>query len=398
MKKLPCLKKNSLPGWICIGKILLVAVSIATGYNLQAQPKSYASSHLKITPIQPNLYVHESYLQTDNWSKVGCNGMIYISGDSAVVFDTPASDTASIELIRVLRKKWKLKVKAVVINHFHNDCLAGLAEFHKAGIHSISNELTRELAKAAGSPLPREVFKGEQVLLVNGKQVINRYFGEGHTKDNIVSYVPEYKALFGGCLVKSLDAGFGFVGDANIISWSTTIRAVQAAYPEVATVVPGHGPYGDGALLAFTASLFAVPQIAKSGTATNRDSLYYQIQALDSAFFDAFNRRQLDEVMSYFSPELEFYHDKGGMDNYEQTRTKSKQLFERNTESGFRRDMEPGTLEVYPVPGSGAIQINRHRFCHIENNKMDCGSFKNIMVWKKEGDRWLITRVISVDH
>ena len=102
--------------------------------------------------------------------------------------------------------------------------------------------------------------------------------------------------------------------------------------------------------------------------------------------------------MAYFSSDLEFYHDKGGKDDYAQTRSKMEQLFARNTETGFRRDLEPGSLQVYPVPGSGAIQINRHRFCHIEQGKMDCGSFKNIMVWKKEGDQWLITRVISVDH
>ena len=398
MKKPPYLNKNSLPGWTCICSILLVAVWLLTGYNTQAQPKPYESGHLKITRIQPNLYVHESYLQTDSWGKVGCNGMIYIRGDSAIVFDTPASDKASIELIRLLRKKWKIHIKAVVVNHFHNDCLAGLEVFHKAGILSISNERTRALAKAAGSPLPQQVFKDEQQLQLNGRQVINRYFGEGHTKDNIVSYIPEYKALFGGCLVKALNAGFGFVGDANITSWSKTIRAVQTAYPELTTVVPGHGPAGNGALLEFTATLFDVPVTEKTTAIHQQDSLYQLIQTLDSAFFDAFNRRQLEEVMTYFSADLEFYHDKGGKDNYVQTRIKMKQLFERNTETGFRRDMEAGTLEVYPVPGSGAIQINRHQFCHIENKKMDCGSFKNIMVWKKEGDQWLITRVISVDH
>jgi metallo-beta-lactamase class B len=397
MKKLPCLTKNSLPGWNFTNRFLLVLL-LLSGYNLQAQPKPYKSDQLTITRLEPNLYVHESWLHTDTWGKVGCNGMIYVSGDSAIIFDTPASDTASRELIRLIQKKWKLRIKAVIVNHFHNDCLAGLEDFHKAGINSIANERTRELAKATGSPLPKQVFKNELIVELNGKQVINRYFGEGHTRDNIASYVPEYQALFGGCLVKAQNAGFGFVGDANIAAWATTIRSIQQAYPAIKTVVPGHGPAGNAGLLDFTANLFRLPAVEGKAITNTNDSLYQLIYSLDSAFFDAFNRRELEQAMAYFSRDLEFYHDKGGKDDYALTRSKMEQLFARNTETGFRRDLEPGSLEVYPVPGSGAIQINRHRFCHIEQGKMDCGSFKNIMVWKKEGDQWLITRVISVDH
>ena len=44
------------------------------------------------------------------------------------------------------------------------------------------------------------------------------------------------------------------------------------------------------------------------------------------------------------------------------------------------------------------LQTGMHRFCHIENGKDDCGTFKYVMVWKKKKEQWMVTRVISYDH
>ena len=41
------------------------------------------------------------------------------------------------------------------------------------------------------------------------------YFGEGHTKDNIMGYFTEDQALFGGCLIKKVGASKGYLGDAK---------------------------------------------------------------------------------------------------------------------------------------------------------------------------------------
>lgn len=399
MKKQNYLMKNYLPGWTYTNKLILICLLLLAGNSVSAQTRSYKSDRLELVPINPSLYVHISYLNTNEWGKVGCNGMVYINKDSAYVFDTPASDTASQELIRVLQKKWKLKIKGVIVNHYHNDCLAGLMVFHKAGISSYASELTIKAAKKENLSVPQHGFAEKQVLKIGNQEIINQYFGEAHTKDNIVSYIPEFNALFGGCMAKAIDAGFGHVGDANIAAWANTIRAVQAGFPAIKVVVPGHGDYGDGSLLDFTAGLFALPAMdLKTNAAVPDQDLFNTIQELDSAFFDAFNRRDLEATMSFFSPDLEFYHDKGGKDDYKITREKLNNLFTNNASNGFRRDLIPGSMEVFPVPGFGAIQVNRHLFCHIENKKLDCGTFKNIMVWNKMGDQWKITRVLSFDH
>lgn len=63
------------------------------------------------------------------------------------------------------------------------------------------------------------------------------YPGKGHSADNIVVWLPQYKVLFGGCLVKSLDyGGLGSTTDAEVI-------------------VPGHGGWGSIELTEHTLEL-----------------------------------------------------------------------------------------------------------------------------------------------
>ncbi len=126
------------------------------------------------------------------------------------------------------------------------------------------------------------------------------------------------------------------------------------------------------------------------------DSLFQKISQLDKKVFDAFNRRDTVLFASMFSKDLEFFHDKAGLTGYKET-TDFLQSTIRNG-SDLQRTLIPGTMEVYPVPGYGAIQTGTHEFCHTEQNKKDCGRFKFLHIWKQTGDHWQITRVISYDH
>jgi hypothetical protein len=64
----------------------------------------------------------------------------------------------------------------------------------------------------------------------------------------------------------------------------------------------------------------------------------------------------------------------------------------------IRRDLLEGSLEVYPIKDFGAIEIGTHRFCQKENGKEDCGNFPFVMIWKKSGNSWKVSRVISYGH
>lgn len=50
------------------------------------------------------------------------------------------------------------------------------------------------------------------------------------------------------------------------------------------------------------------------------------------------------------------------------------------------------------MPGFGAMQFGEHRFCHTENGKPDCGTFRFAHVWRKEGETWKLSRVLSYGH
>ena len=213
----------------------------------------YSSENLKIEKISENIFRHISYLNTNDFGKVSCNGMIYLNGNKAIVFDTPTNDEASAELINWIGEK---DIEAVVITHFHADCLAGLKEFHSNGIKSYANNKTIELAKANNYILPQNGFDKKLEINIGNEIVLTKYFGQGHTIDNVIGYIPSEKAMFGGCLIKRLGAGKGNLEDANIVDWPITVAAIKKEFPEVEVIIPGHGKNGGKELLNYTIELF----------------------------------------------------------------------------------------------------------------------------------------------
>jgi metallo-beta-lactamase class B len=236
---------------------------------------NYESESLKIVKISEHTFIHISYLQTQSFGKVECNGLIFLNKSKAIIFDTPTDNIVSNELIDFLAKQ-NITTKAVVINHFHDDCLGGLEAFHKRNIISYANQETlkqllakenvtyygkskveREQLKNKSLVLPKKVFKNHQNIKLGNKKILNYYPGKAHTIDNIVSYIPSEQVLFGGCMVKSVNATKGNLADADTIAWPQTIHNVKNKFKKVKWVVPGHGSHGDSLLLDYTIQLFS---------------------------------------------------------------------------------------------------------------------------------------------
>ncbi|MFK8101870.1 MAG: subclass B1 metallo-beta-lactamase [Saprospiraceae bacterium] len=217
---------------------------------------TYKSDTLTIEKLTKNTFRHLSYLSTTSFGKVACNGMIVIDQQEALIFDTPTNDADAKELIDWVESNLKCKVIGVVVSHFHVDCLGGLNEFHDRQIPSYASLKTIELAKLAGMAVPQIGFEASRELQVGTKTVHNEFFGEGHTRDNIVAYFPAEKVLFGGCLIKCLGANKGYLGDANTQEWSKTVRAIQEKYKDIKVIIPGHGQPGNTDLLKYTIELF----------------------------------------------------------------------------------------------------------------------------------------------
>lgn len=163
-------------------------------------------------------------------------------------------------------------------------------------------------------------------------------------------------------------------------------------------------------LLSSTAFLLTTALLATSPAPVSKTSaeetenrkLFDTVAQLDTKTFTAFNGHDVDGLMSMFTRDVEFYHDKGGLTNYDQTREGFTKMFGNMPD--IRRDLVPGSLKVFPIKDFGAIEIGTHRFCHKENGEngrpplTDCGEFPFVMIWQNQGGTWRISRVISYGH
>jgi metallo-beta-lactamase class B len=218
--------------------------------------KNYKSDKLVIQKITDHVYQHTSFLETENFGKVPCNGVVFFDKKEAVVFDTPTDDAASLELINWVEGTLDCQIMAIIPTHTHADCLGGLAAFHKHNISSYANNLTIALARMRNLSIPKNGFDKFLDLTIGNKNVIAEFCGEGHTKDNIIGYFPREKVMFGGCLIKESGAGKGNLEEANIQAWSATVAKVKEKYPDTKIVIPGHGKPGGTELLDYTFKLF----------------------------------------------------------------------------------------------------------------------------------------------
>lgn len=119
------------------------------------------------------------------------------------------------------------------------------------------------------------------------------------------------------------------------------------------------------------------------------------ITALDTALFDAYNRCDLEKFSSFLDENVEFYHDQGGVTLGRQALTDS---VKKNICGGdVRRELVPGSLQIYHMKGYGAVEIGIHRFLHPKSNG-PVGEGRFITLWQYKDGGWKITRAISYDH
>ena len=235
---------------------LLLLLCISQHSLSQLDSLVYDSPTLKIRQISNHAFVHISFLDTNDYGKVACNGMLVIKDNEAVVLETPINNEVAAELINWIDKDHQAKIHAVIIHHFHEDCLGGLGAFHQRNIPSYANQLTIDSAGREGVGLPIHAIEQGHRTPVADQALQSYYFGPAHTVDNIVSLYQDGQILFGGCMLKALGSKEGNLADANVSEWSQTIRKLKAELPDIQMVIPGHGNKGGPELLDYTIQLF----------------------------------------------------------------------------------------------------------------------------------------------
>ncbi len=136
-------------------------------------------------------------------------------------------------------------------------------------------------------------------------------------------------------------------------------------------------------------SAFDLPKSHSS----DQDTLHKTISELDSIFFTAYNNCDLETQASLLSEDLEFYHDQGGLNTSKQdVMTK----IENNICGKVSRELVKGSIEVSEIPGFGAVQLGMHKFYNNQEPDAVSKPSKFVMLWKKTGETWQITRIISL--
>lgn len=145
------------------------------------------------------------------------------------------------------------------------------------------------------------------------------------------------------------------------------------------------------------APLVAAPLRAQEAAReTAPPALVRTIVALDSVFFDAYNRCDLETFARLLDPAVEFYHDQGGPS------VGAAPLVEgvRNNICGkVTRQVVPGSTQVFVMKGYGAIQSGAHRFFpYGQESRGAQGEARYFHLWKQDGATWRLVRIFSYDH
>ena len=185
------------------------------------------------------------------------NAGFIVMDDAVLVIDTHMVPQAARELIAKIKKITSLPVRYVINTHWHPDHTHGNASYVSAfgsdtifiskvstrdDIETLGNErLVINRAKNAALAevelvLPNLTFSSELHLHMANRRIQLLFFGRGHTRGDIVIYLPDDKLAFVGDLVTG---GLPFARDGYPFAWISTLQSLQQL--DIRTVVTGHG-------------------------------------------------------------------------------------------------------------------------------------------------------------
>lgn len=242
---------------------------------------------------------------TEDWREIGAgvyvrrhrsydlNVGLVVGADRCLVIDTRGSHRQARDLIVAVRRitphPW-----TVVNSHGHWDHAFGNSVFRPAPIwghvrcvdmirlHGEAmrasvlagareqgrDDVVAELAEVELDAPDRTV--GDSATLdIGGRRVELRYFGRGHTDNDLVVSVPDAGVVFAGDLIE--EGAPPAFDDAFPLDWAPTLAAMLAG-TDGPVVVPGHGDVVDrGYVVGQAAEIDRAAQVARQAHAEHRD-------------------------------------------------------------------------------------------------------------------------------
>nr|WP_299417691.1 MBL fold metallo-hydrolase [uncultured Emticicia sp.] len=205
---------------------------------------------ITFTEIAPNIYAYTT--QGDP------NSAVIIGDDHVLVMEAQATPVMAKALIEKIRTVTDKPIKYLILSHYHAVRVLGASAFDGAEIVcsaktlEMINERGEQDFKSETDRFPR-LFKSvesiphltyptitfETAMTINlGNRIVElKHLGAGHTRGDIVAWVPDCKALFSGDLLEY--GATPYCGDAQLEEWPQTLQHIKALGAVCA--VPGRG-------------------------------------------------------------------------------------------------------------------------------------------------------------
>jgi len=282
-------------------------------------PRLPESKHFQIERLADGVYAAVASEQ----GYASCNAGIIDIGDRTILFDTFITPEAARDLLKVAKQLTSNEITQVINSHEHNDHIRGNQVFG-SDVDIISTALTRgaiarnepENIKSEKKTILKEIIDAqskldaekdpkrrrefssliafmqgvskshselktrlpnitfEQKLTIHGtKRTVELLPFAGHTKSDVILYLPEERIAFmGDLLFVNIHP---YLASGSPEQWKQSIAKVEALGVKI--VVPGHGPVGKSAdlsaMLQYIQSLESiVVNMTKSGKSAEQAS------------------------------------------------------------------------------------------------------------------------------
>jgi metallo-beta-lactamase class B len=216
---------------------LFVILTFLPATNFFAQTKTHK---LNITHLTENFYIYTTYHSYKS-ETASANGLYAVTNNGVVLIDSPWDTTQFQPLLDSIQARHHQKVVFCIATHSHEDRSAGLQFYQQQNIKTYTSLQTDSISKATNQKRAQFHFTKDTTFTIGQLSFQTFYPGPGHTADNIVVWFPKQKILYGGCFIKSTEAtGLGYIKEANLQAWPTSLKNVQQKFPQPKFIIPGH--------------------------------------------------------------------------------------------------------------------------------------------------------------
>jgi len=186
------------------------------------------------------------------------NTGVVVGDDSVLVMDARATPALAQELIGHIRKVTDKPIRHVVLSHYHAVRVLGASAYGADTI--LASDMTRDLVAERGQQdfesevqrfprlfrsvesvpgltWPNLTFSERLTLYLGRREVQLMFLGKGHTKGDIVAWLPKDKVCFSGDLVEY--GATPYAGDSYPREWVHTLDRLRQLGAE--KMVPGRG-------------------------------------------------------------------------------------------------------------------------------------------------------------